>query len=231
MFSFKGLILKAPFAKFRLFLSLKGPKPEDLKADVVFLVDSSSSVTSIGFNLEKKFVKAMARSLNVSPDKSRASVIVYGSSHDVVMSLERFTSLDTFKSFVDNATYIDGPRRMDLALEAAAAVMNRARENSPKVVILLTAGEQSPTNKQDPLSNVVKPLRDLRVQTFVVSIGSDPDKQELFSVVEDPRDIFEVPSFEALLPETRQITKSIAGRSRKLVYLFQCKYSRVPQLF
>ena len=185
-------------------------------ADIVFLVDSSSSVTSINFRLEKKFVNAMARSLNASPNKSRASVIVYGSTNYVVLSLEEFTDLDDFKLAVDSASYIDGPRRMDLALDAAAAVMNRTRENVPKIVVLLTSGVQSPTSTPDPLGDVVRPLRDLGVQTFVVSIGSEPDKRELVSLVESPRDIFELPSFEALLPQTDEVTKSIAERTGEI---------------
>lgn len=168
-------------------------------------------MTSLNFQLEKKFVKAMARSLNVSPDKSRASVIVYGSKHNVVLSLDESTDMDGFKRAVDGSSYIAGPRRMDLVLEAAAAVMNQGRKTVPNIVVLLTAGKQSPTNTSFPWSSAVKSLRDLGVQTYVISISSEPDRQELVSVVEDPNDIFEVPAFEALLPETKQIAKSIAA--------------------
>ena len=188
--------------------------------DVVFLVDASSSVTSLNFHMEKKFVKAMARSLNVSPEKSRGSVIVYGSKTDVVLSLKEFTNLDGFKRAVESSSYIDGSRRMDLALDAAAAVMNQARGNVTKIVVLLTAGMQSLTNIPDPLSNAVKPLRELGVQTFVVSIGSEPDKREILSAVEDPRDILEVPSFEVLLPQTAVMSTSIAERLGMISTIF-----------
>lgn len=191
----------------------EAPKPEDIIADVVFLVDASNSVTSLNFQLEKKFVKAMARSLNMSPDNSRASVIVYGSKHSVVLSLDEASDLDSFKLAVDSASYVDGPRRMDLALEAAAAVMNQATRNVPKIVILLTAGKQSPTNVPFPLSSAVKSLRDLGAQAYVVAISGEPDEQELVTVVEERKDIFKVPQFEALLPQVTQIAKSIADRS------------------
>lgn len=199
-----------------IFFLFEAPKPENIIADVVFLVDSSDSVTSLNFQQEKKFVKAMARSLNVSPDKSRASVIVYGSKHNIVLSLDEATNLDDFKRAVDSASYVDGVRRMDLALGAAAAVMNQATRNVPKIVILLTSGEQSPTNTPFPLSSAVKPLRDLGAQMYVVAISSEVDKRELTTVVDDQKDIFEVPQFEALLPQATQIAKSIAGRSGKI---------------
>lgn len=212
------------------FLLFKVPEPEDVIADIVFLVDSSSSVMSIDFRLEKKFVKAMARALNVSPDKSKGAVVMYGSKQDIVLSLEDFTDINDFKLAVDAANYIDGPRRMDLALEAAVTVMNRARENVPKIVVLLTAGRQSLASSPDVLSTSVKPLRDLGVHTFVVSIGSEPDNQQLDSVVENQLDIFDVPSFKALLPQMIPISKTVAERSSKRTSLIYDKYMRLREV-
>ena len=186
-------------------------------ADVVFLIDSSSSVTSINFQLEKKFVKSLARTLNVGSDKSRGSVIVYGSKNEVAISLEEFTDLEEFKLAVESANYMDGSRRMDLALQNAAAIMRSARRNVSKVAILLTAGKQSP-NASDFLSSAVGPLRDLGVHTFVVAIGSDPIKRELDTVVEDPRNVFDASSFEDLSSKTIEIARPIAERSSKFPF-------------
>ena len=191
----------------------KAPKPENIIADVVVLVDSSDSVTSLNFQLEKKFVKALARSLNVAPDRSRASVIFYGSKYNTVLSLDEATNLDGLKRAVDSASYVDGTRRMDLALDAAASVMNQATRDVPKIVILLTAGKQGSSNTAFPFRNVVKALTDLGAQTYVVAISSKPDKQELVALVDEREDIFEVPQFEGLLPQSTQISKSIAEKS------------------
>jgi len=163
--------------------------------------------------MEKKFVKAIARSLNVAPDRSRASVIFYGSKYNTVLTLDEATNLDGLKRAVDSASYVDGPRRMDLALEAAASVMNQATRDAPKIVILLTAGKQASSNNPLPFRNAIKALTDLGAQTYVVAISSKPDKQELVALVDDRDDIFEVPQFEALLPQTTQISKSIAEKS------------------
>ena len=193
--------------------SFKAPKPENIIADVVVLVDSSDSVTSLNFQLEKKFVIALARSLNVAPDRSRASVIFYGSKYNTVLSLDEATNLDGLKRAVDSASYVDGTRRMDLALDAAASVMNQATRDVPKIVILLTAGKQGSSNTAFPFRNVVKALTDLGAQTYVVAISSKPDKQELVALVDEREDIFEVPQFEGLLPQSTQISKSIAEKS------------------
>ena len=202
--------------------SFKAPKPENIIADVVVLVDSSDSVTSLDFQLEKSFVKAIARSLNVAPDRSRGSVIFYGSKYNIVLSLDEATNLDGLKRAVDSASYVDGPRRMDLALEAAAAVMNQATRDVPKIVILLTAGKQTSTNTPFPFRNAVKALTDLGAQTYVVAISGKPDKQELVTLVDDREDIFEVPRFGVLLPQATRISKSIAVKSGKLLKFPSC---------
>ena len=170
-------------------------------------------MTSLNFQLEKKFVKALARSLNVAPDRSRASVIFYGSKYNTVLSLDEATNLDSLKRSVDSASFVDGTRRMDLALEAAASVMNQATRDVPKIVILLTAGKQGSSNTPFPFRNAVKALTDLGAQTYIVAISSKPDKQELVALVDDREDIFEVPQFQGLLPQTTQISKSIAEKS------------------
>lgn len=194
-------------------------------ADIVFLLDSSSSVSSINFQIEKKFVKALARSLNVASNKSKGSVIVYGSGQDVAISLEEFTDLAGFKLAVDIANNMGGLRRMDLALQAAARIMRSARRNIPKIAILITAGKQFPPNTSVLLKNAVRPLRDLRTQTFVVAIGGDPDKRELDNVVEDPRNVFNVSSFGDLLRTAAEIARPVTDRSSKiLAFAFSTSY-------
>ena len=194
-------------------------------ADIVFLLDSSSSVSSINFQIEKKFVKALARSLNVASNKSKGSVIVYGSGQDVAISLEEFTDLAGFKLAVDIANNMGGLRRMDLALQAAARIMRSARRNIPKIAILITAGKQFPPNTSVLLKNSVRPLRDLRTQTFVVAIGGDPDKRELDNVVEDPRNVFNVSSFGDLLRTAAEIARPVTDRSSKiLAFAFSTSY-------
>lgn len=194
-------------------------------ADIVFLLDSSSSVSSINFQIEKKFVKALARSLNVASNKSKGSVIVYGSGQDVAISLEEFTDLAGFKLAVDIANNMGGLRRMDLALQAAARIMRSARRNIPKIAILITAGKQFPPNTSVLLKNAVRPLRDLGTQTFVVAIGGDPDKRELDNVVEDPRNVFNVSSFGDLLRTAAEIARPVTDRSSKiLAFAFSTSY-------
>ena len=199
-----------------LFFFFKAPKPEDIMADIIFLLDSSSSISSINFQIEKKFVNALARSLNVASNKSKGSVIVYGSAQDVAISLEEFTDLAGFKLAVDIANYMGGLRRMDLALQAAARIMRSARRNIPKIAILITAGKQSPPNTSVLLKNAARPLRGLGAQTFVVAIGNDPEKREIDTVVEDPRNVFNVSSFVDLLPKASEIARPVANRSSKI---------------
>ena len=66
--------------------------------DVVFLMDSSKDVNFINFIKEKAYVKLLAKRLNVSPGKSRAAVVVYGSSSQLKIDFDAYDSLSAFET-------------------------------------------------------------------------------------------------------------------------------------
>ena len=177
-------------------------------------------MTSKNFKLKKSFVKSLARSLSVSPDMSRASVIVYGSKPNVVLSLDEFTNTHSFERAVDQASFISGSQRMDLALEAAAGVMKKGSRNVPKILVLVTAGPQSSVGDPKILNDAMESLRSLGTRTYVVTIGNQPNKPMLIDLVEDSKDIFETPSFVELEPQTAAIAKTIAEKSSKIIFEF-----------
>lgn len=207
------------------------PTPEKLNADILFLIDSSASVSNEDYRKEKDFVKSIAKFLNVSPGKSRAAVVTYGERPQLVSSFTSYRTLPEFESLVDRSPQIRGERRIDKVLEAAQSVLNNARKTAPKITVLLTAGTQYPAAGAKSLNEASQPLRDLGSKTFVIAIGSQPNQQELLPVVDQRPDIFSVISFDALRTQDRSIAKEIAkrpGRYRKLFIL--CIQSRVSML-
>ena len=183
------------------------------EADVVFIMDSSRGVSPMGFELEKGFIKKLARMMNVSPKKSRAAFISYGSAPTLVMRFSGYSSVSQFDRAVDHAPYSDGPRRMDLALEDAGRLLFEARPSVTKIVVLLAAGRQSREASLKPLNEAARQLRKYGAKTFVVAIGTEPDATELKPIVEEPQDLFEVRTFESLKSEANTIANSIVTRT------------------
>ena len=77
-------------------------------------------------------------------------------------------------------------------------------------MVLLTAGRTSLTGAYKSLQAAAKPLRDRGAKTYVVAIGSEPNQNELLPVVQNPRDIFRIQSFDLLPIEMPSAARQIS---------------------
>ena len=68
------------------------------KLDIVFILDSSGSVSYTDFNLMLKFAGDVADVMNVSPDATRVADIVYSSSVMVHFDFDDYTTKDQVRS-------------------------------------------------------------------------------------------------------------------------------------
>lgn len=111
--------------------------PDDFVADVIFILDSSSSVTPDEFEKAKEFVKLIARYLNITPGKSRGSVIIFSSTATPVVPFDGYTTMPEYNAAVDRVSQLSGTRRIDLAFRAAASLFQGARPTVRKVFATL----------------------------------------------------------------------------------------------
>ena len=185
----------------------------EFKADIVFIVDSSSEVSRENYIKEKGFVKSLAQTLGLAPGKTRGSVVIYSSVASLLIRLNEYSNSTGFDKAVDDLPYLGSLRRMDLGLQEGTAALKNARPGVPKVVVLLTAGRQSLS--RDSLPQSVKPLKDLGANIFVVAIGSQPDDQELRPIVKEPEDVLKVSTFEDLASQMRPVARHIVNKTGK----------------
>ncbi|XP_015768936.1 PREDICTED: collagen alpha-4(VI) chain-like [Acropora digitifera] len=184
------------------------PKPANINADIVFLIDSSTSVGRDGFDKEKDFIKAMAKYMKVSPDNTRASVITYSSN---VRNVLNFTDHQTEMSFnqkIDREQWTGGTRRIDLALDAAVTSMSQARLNVQKIVILVTGGRQS-GGAGDILERHAQRLNNMGAKILIVIVGSEANDRDFIPLVHSTKDIFRSSLFSDLRFEVQPIIKHI----------------------
>lgn len=186
---------------------------ETFLGDIVFLVDTSSQMGTSNFQSQKQFVKLVAKSLNVGPERSRAAIITYGNTSTQLDDSDLFSSLPEFYRAVDGSRFIGGPRRMNYAVDGAEKLLRTANRNVYKLVVLLTAGKQFYQQDIILLEQSFKKLRETGTKTFVVAIGSDYDNTELLPGVETAEDIFSVVSFDGLARQAWETSKEIAERT------------------
>ena len=114
-------------------------------------------------------------------------------------------------SSLDGLSRIVGIRRIDRALETSSMVFDDTRPGNEKIVILLTAGRQSPGGK--PLKDAVQPLRSIGAKVYVVAIGNRVSVRELIPVVRNSEDVIQVSSFDDLVPKKGAIARHIADKN------------------
>lgn len=160
----------------------------------MFLLDSSASVSIRDFQDEITFTKSLATYLQLFSGKSRVSVISYGS---YARPVAEYRTPKEFNKSVDIAPYINGKRRIDLALEKSLEIFRQGvYPQLTKILVLLTAGDSSLQSKD--LKSVFEPLRELGIKHFIFGIGRNIDKKKLLQIVDKPNDFKEIQSFKDL---------------------------------
>lgn len=89
------------------------------KIDIVYLMDTSGSISVDDYRLEKQFVKDLARIFRIDDDASHAAAIIYNDDPHVMIKLGDHRSTDDFAKAVDAIPYLRGRTRIDKALKAA----------------------------------------------------------------------------------------------------------------
>ncbi|KAL3867863.1 hypothetical protein ACJMK2_040709 [Sinanodonta woodiana] len=213
-----GEYLRNPFSKVdskkkieRLGAVLKGHIKElrmstNKQIDLIFLVDSSTSVGKNNFIEEVKFVKKLLSDFTVDTNHTRVSVITFSSRERVTRQIDYLndeTSRDRHKCSLleedlPKITYSGGGTFTLGAFLEAKRVLNNARPKAQKVVILVTDGF---SNGGDPRPQA-DALKEEGVKIFTFGIQNG-NVRELYEMASEPKnescyilDSFE--EFEAL---------------------------------
>lgn len=109
--------------------------PHNFSADVIFMLDSSSRVTPEDYLNEKEFVKLIARYLNITPGKSRGSVIIFSTNATPILPFDGYTTMSDFNAVIDRASQLSGSRRIDRAFRLAVTLFQSARPSVRKVFL------------------------------------------------------------------------------------------------
>nr|KAG5712283.1 hypothetical protein BaRGS_023862 [Batillaria attramentaria] len=172
-----------------------GNKP----ADIVFLMDSSSSEDLSDFQKMKEFVSGFARQFQIGPSNVQVAAISFSSSAHVAFYLNTYHTQYSLLSGIANVHYYGGSTHTDLALSTARNTIltsyHGARSTASKAVILLTDGRSINTRATELQAQL---LRQAGARIITIGVGSNVNHQELEAVASDVQHSFSVASFSAL---------------------------------
>ena len=181
----------------------------DVTADIVFLIDSSSSVNPADHKKEKDFVAALAKSLNFGSGKMRVAVILYSDYARQAIRFDVVKNPESLQSVLDGLQQLRGGRRVERALTSATQMFRGSRPEVRHILVLIASGEHT-SESENPFETAVQQLKTLSVERFVVAIGPESSGKDLRPVVERDADVIYVPTFDTLSSQILRIAEHIS---------------------
>ena len=97
---------------FLVFSQLVGAKPQNRVRHGLFLVDSSGYRSPSEFATQINFIKSIAKHLDVSPNGTRAGVILYHAQPQLSIGLNEYNALPEFYALLDGLSQQGGEREL-----------------------------------------------------------------------------------------------------------------------
>lgn len=184
----------------------------DVQADIVLLVDGSYSIGLANFAKVRAFLEVLVNSFDIGPNKVQISLVQYSRDPHTEFALNKHHDIAAVVKAVRTFPYRGGStntgKAMTYVREKIFVSGRGARDNVPRVMVLITDGKSSDSFK-DPANK----LRSTDVEIFAVGV-KDAVRTELEAIANAPADnhVFEVEDFDAFERISKELTTSICLR-------------------
>lgn len=166
--------------------------------DVVFVLDSSSSVGQANYHTMLDFVKALVEELAGASFNNRFGMIVYSTEVRLIFSLGRYSNAGTILNAVGGTRYYPGSTNTAGGLRTALEILSNhygARRSADDIVILITDG-QSNVNSHDTIP-AAEELKATGARVLTIGVGLT-DYSEVGQIASTSEDVFKVSGFNVL---------------------------------
>jgi len=191
-----------------------GELPDDIdpprgpmdRADVVFVIDGSTSIGEKSFILGKNFIADYISEFNIGPTATRVGVITFGTNVTVNCELEDsgIVGLDKTVGKIKAIQLPGGGTKTGQGVKALTTLFQtQGRLDQPDVKsvgFILTDGRS-----QEPPGENARIARDLGIVLYAIGIGEEINEDELISIAGDKERVYLVENFEQLADLKRQI--------------------------
>uniref|UniRef100_A0A8P4KD98 Collagen type VI alpha 6 chain n=1 Tax=Dicentrarchus labrax TaxID=13489 RepID=A0A8P4KD98_DICLA len=195
----------------RQLLQLSQECAKATMADIVFLVDGSSSIGISNFQAVRQFLRSLVTGLEIGPDKVRIGLAQYSDEPFEEFLLKKHTDKNALLAEVDTFPYRTGGTETGKAIDFLRTTYfteeagSRANQRVPQIAVVITDG--------DSTDDVVAPAQRLRQQGVIVfGIGvGQANLQELGSIANRPSDrfLFPIVDYQALQLLTERLLQTV----------------------
>ncbi|XP_014114714.1 PREDICTED: von Willebrand factor A domain-containing protein 1 isoform X2 [Pseudopodoces humilis] len=149
-----------------------GPQPliSNTEGDLLFLLDSSASVSHYEFSKVKEFMWDLLHPFTFGPRDIQASIIHISTTPTMEFPFDQYLSSGTLRKAIRDTRQLMGDTNTGKALSYAKEKLFSgeagARPDAPKVLVWVTDGFST-----DDISEPMQLLKDMGVTVFIVSTG------------------------------------------------------------
>ncbi|BFZ22809.1 hypothetical protein BsWGS_25848 [Bradybaena similaris] len=174
-------------------------------ADILFLLDTSSSMSKSDFELEKEFAISLTEHFNVGPNDVRFGAVTFSDRVQQSFSLGAHSSNEAVKTAIRNTAFLAGGTKTYQALDYIR--VNRlfgSRVKCSRIVVVLTDGL---SDNRAATSKAATALKETGVK--MISVGIGDLTEELSDMTSDPSLVFVADDFNSLSRIKQRVASGI----------------------
>lgn len=160
-------------------------------ADIFFLIDDSTNISSFDFNDMKKFIISFLNSFNIGQEKVRMGLVKYSDSPTLEFDLMTHSDTRKLERAVERVTQKGGRTFTGKALSFMLPYFQRAK--APKYLIVITD-----SGSDDDVRIPAEELRNIGVSIYGIGV-KESKLSELQAMTANNKQIFYVHNFDALM--------------------------------
>ncbi|XP_060103695.1 collagen alpha-6(VI) chain-like [Heteronotia binoei] len=168
---------------------------KEMKADIMFLVDSSGSIGYANFNKMKNFMSDLVNKSDIGLDQVRIGVVQFSGNAKEEFPLNKYSAKSDIIDAIETMVAIEENTLTGQALEFVAEYFKQSkgsRSSVNKILILLTDGEA-----QDEVKTPAMALREGGITIYSVGVFN-ANKTQLEEISGKPELVFYVENFDVL---------------------------------
>ncbi|KAK3583737.1 hypothetical protein CHS0354_022771 [Potamilus streckersoni] len=154
--------------------------------DVVFVLDSSGSMGSVGFQLELDFVKQFTNLVQIGAEEFHIGVVQFDNDGFIEFGLTTYFDKTSIINAVQTIHYLRGGTSISSGLSTAKDVLDQTKRSSAvKYVVLLTDGDFS--SDRDAAVSIANNLKsDSALRIFIIGIGVAIPTDDMKQIASSP---------------------------------------------
>ena len=181
--------------------------------DVVFLLDSSGSLSFQNFLQLKELTKNIVNSLDVGPTGTAVGAVRFSTDANVMFNLREHTTPSDVNQAIDNIAYVRGTTNTHSALKLARSIFtpgNGDRLGNSNFIVLITDG--SSDNNTAMLDEARTTLSE-GIHIIVVTVTNWVDFVAMYTVASYPSDanVFNMERFDPNVPAFGKLIQTLCN--------------------